>query len=788
LSLDRAALSRILETGRVRGDGGLLETDGLALLSAMGISVPRSVEVEGSAALAQLPHPFLPGERVVVKVLSPAIAHKTDVGGVRIVPNLPGEIRSAIADMESRFAGQRVAGYAVQEFVPHEGRFGHELLVGLRYTPDFGPVLTLGAGGVTTETMSAALRRDQALAILSPALADPGCVERALGRLAAVRQITESVRGQAPAIDRTRLAEIVSAFLDFAGSFVPDPVSEFEVNPLVVSDGRLIALDALVRFTEEAPRPAPPRPLHKLGCLLTPRSIAVMGVSEKMNPGRIILQNLLRDGTPAERITVVKPGLGELDGCRCVPTLEALPERVDLLILSIAAAQVPDAIASVLAGERAESVILIPGGLDERPEGRPLVARIRADLARSRAMSWGGPVVNGGNCLGVRSVPGRYNTLFIPSAKLPFPEAAVSPVALISGSGAFAVSKISKLAGVNARYVVSIGNQIDLTLADYLTYLAGDPEVELFAVYSEGFRPLDGRRFLEAAARITESGRTVVLYHGGRTSAGASAAASHTAAVSGEFEVLRQLMRAAGVVVAESLEDFEDTVRLFTALGRREVSGFDLGAVSNAGFECVAIADNLGALRLVPFAPVTLAAIEGVLARARLGEIVTACNPIDLTPTLGDADSADIVRHVLLDPGVQVGLIGCVPLTGALNTLAAGAGQPDDVTREDSLASRLIRLRGLTGKPWVVVVDGGRLYDAMARHLEDGGLPTFRAADRALRVLNIYCEAMRRLERAGAGLSFPARGWTVPQISGLADSLNRDATDPLGARQRVRYE
>jgi acyl-CoA synthetase (NDP forming) len=754
---DRGAIARILAAGRGGGALGLRETEGMAVLAAMGIAVPRTLEVRDSAALDALAHPPFPGERVAVKVVSPAIAHKTDVGGVAIVSNTPAAIRSAVAGMERRFADKRVDGFAIQEFVPHESRFGHELLVGMRWTNDFGPVVTVGPGGVSTEALSAALDRDEALAILSPALAPPGAVERALGRPVAVRLLTERQRGQAPAIPLALLADVVRQLFSFAGSFMPDPVSELEVNPLVVSGGRLVALDALVRFAGEIPRPAPPRPLDKLDRLLGPRSVAVMGVSEKMNPGRIILRNLLRAGTAAERITVIKAGRDELDGCRCVPSLEALPARVDLLILSIAAAQVPGAITSVIEDERAESVILIPGGLDEKPEGRPQVAQMRERIATSRETAWRGPVINGGNCLGVRSAPGRYNTLFIPAAKMPVPGGAVSPVALISGSGAFTVSKISKLAGVNARYVVSIGNQMDLTLGDYLEYLADDRHVELFAVYSEGFRVLDGLRFMQAAARIAASGRTVVLYHGGRTPAGASAAASHTAAVAGDFETLRQLAREAGVVLAESLDDFEDCVRLFASLGHREVAGFDLGAVSNAGFECVAIADNLGAFRLAPFAPATVDAIGAVLERARLGDIVTPRNPIDLTPIMADADYEEVVRSVLLDPGVQAGLIGCVPLTGALNTLEAGEGHTDDVTRADSLASRLVGMRGITRKPWVAVVDGGRLYDAMARRIEDGGVPVFRTADRALRVFNVYCAEMIRRARARGAQGTTAR-------------------------------
>ena len=172
-----------------------------------------------------------------------------------------------------------------------------------------------------------------------------------------------------------------------------------------------------------------------------------------MNPGRQILRNLLADGFPPADITIVKQGSESIDGVRCVSSLEALPAPQDLLVLSIPAAQAPEAIAAVADGRRAESIILIPGGLEEKPGSEPLVARMRDSLAAARATAWGGPVINGGNCLGVRSVPGRTNTLFIPEHKLPLSHAAVSPVAVIAGSGAFAVSKANKLATLNPRYI-----------------------------------------------------------------------------------------------------------------------------------------------------------------------------------------------------------------------------------------------------------------------------------------------------------------------------------------------
>jgi acyl-CoA synthetase (NDP forming) len=427
-----------------------------------------------------------------------------------------------------------------------------------------------------------------------------------------------------------------------------------------------------------------------------------------------------------------------------VPSLEALPARQDLLILSISAAQAPEAIAAIAESQRAESVILIPGGLEEKPGSEPLVARMRQAIADSRATPWGGPVINGGNCLGVRSVPGRYNTLFIPDHKLPLQRGAESPVAFIAGSGAFAVSKANKLATLNPRYILTIGNQMDLTAADYLDFLQDDPAVEIFAVYLEGFRPLDGLRFLETARRIVASGRTVLLYRAGRTSAGAAAAASHTASVAGDYAVTRRLAEAAGIVLADTLEDFEDLVRLFVALGRRRPAGHRLGALSNAGFECVAIADNLGAFTLADFSPATVAALGEVLKRARIAEIVSVHDPMDLTPIVGDADYEEITRLVLADHGVDAGLIACVPMTMALNTLVKGENHGEDLTREDSIANRLVRLYHATTKPWVAVVDAGSIYDPMAALLESGGVPTFRTADRALRLFNRWATAVAR--------------------------------------------
>lgn len=477
----------------------------------------------------------------------------------------------------------------------------------------------------------------------------------------------------------------------------------------------------------------------------------MIGVSGRMNPGRRVLRNLIEAGLDRERLWVVKEGAAEVDGCACVPSVAALPEPVDLLVLAVDAAQVPEIVESAIDGGRAESLVVLSGGLGETPGTAGRVEQVRGRLAAARAGAGGGPVVNGGNCLGVRSVPGRTNTLFIPGHKLAFPDRPADPVALISQSGAFAIARASQQPRLNPRYLVTLGNQIDLTVADYLERLSDDPEVELFACYVEGFRPGDGERFFRVAGSIARGGRAVLLYLAGRTAAGAAASASHTAAVAGDREVALALARETGVAVAESLADFDDLLRLAWRLRARPPRGRAVAALSNAGFECVALADNLGRLELAKLAPETLDGLGALLRAHRLEGIVTPRNPLDLTPILADEPFAGAAALCLADPGVDAAVVGCVPLTGALATVPAAPEHDEDLRSPDAVAARLARLWRETSKPWVVVVDSGPLYDPLAEALDAAEIPVFRTADRALRLLEKWTDwrlAAGRRERA----------------------------------------
>lgn len=746
LDIDFARIRAIAAAARDDGRSALLEPEARSVLAAMGVAVPTAafVPVVGGAvdgAAVEAAVAVLPGERVVVRVVAPSVVHKTELGGVAVVGRDPRVVTDAIAGMRARLDGAGIgdpAGFLVAEFVAHEPGIGGELLVSARWTEDAGPVVSVGAGGTEAEAIAADLRPGRDVAILSPSLTPRADIPDLLRAVTAVRLATTSQRGRPPRLEMDRLVGIVSRFLALAATCVPRDLAELEVNPIAVTGGDLVALDALAVV---GGGPAPdgfraPRPVTKLARLLEPRSVGIVGVSASMNAGHVILRNLVRDGFEAERITVVKPGAREIDGCRCVPGIASLPGKVDLFVVAVSAAQAAEVVAEIVERDAAETLLVIPGGLEEKQGTDAIVGRMRAAIDAARARPDGGPLLVGGNCLGFRSVPARVDTMFIPAAKLPPPAGEPEPLAIVAQSGAFAITRLGRLAGRHPRYLLTVGNQTDVTIGDCVEFLADDPEIAVLGVYVEGFRPGDAARFVAAARRIRERGGTVVLYRGGRSAAGAAASASHTASIAGDVVATRALAKGAGVLVADTVDAFDDLLLGATLLAGREVAGRRLGAISNAGFECVTIGDWLGSLELAAFDPPTAGRLGEVLAACGAGSIVDVRNPLDATPMAGDGPFATLAEAVVTAPGVDVAVVGVVPFAPSVATLPPGPEHGEDLGAEGAVAGHLVDLWRRTTKAWVAIVDSGPLYDPFAAVLATAGIPVYRTADRAMRALD----------------------------------------------------
>ena len=318
---------------------------------------------------------------------------------------------------------------------------------------------------------------------------------------------------------------------------------------------------------------------------------------------------------------------------------------------------------------------------------------------------------------------------------------------MISQSGAFMICRMSKLPSIEPVYSVSLGNQIDLTASDYLRFLKDDPEVRIFCVYMEGFKPGDGLAFARAVGEITASGRAVLVYKAGRSPEGRSATSSHTASVAGDYGVFKAVCEQAGVIVADDLFEFESFMKGLAWLEGRTVRGRRVGLVSNAGFECVMMADNLkddrrprpGRVR-----PGDARADPGRPPAARHRPPPGRPQPPRRDPRRRRRRLRRVRPGLHRGPGRRLRRHLQRAADQALQTLPAGEGHargPDPAGRvrlEDDRDLPFDR------KPVVVNIDAGALYDPLADHLERAGIPVFRRADEAVRFLRTYVDRMSR--------------------------------------------
>jgi acyl-CoA synthetase (NDP forming) len=758
-------IERILERAEKEYRNFLLEHEVYALLCALGIAAPRFFFVKKGERATREKLSALGSDSVVLKIVSPQIVHKSDVGGVAFVENSVLKVNRAITRMLAaapaksagkEAAGPDIRGVLVLEKVAFENLgFGSELLLGIRNSREFGPVVTMGLGGLDVEYVNERLKEKRAVAIGSAHLLRRDQIQRLLEPLAFYDKLVKGFRGKPASVSRNTLVETFDRFCRLAAHFSPYSrksafvIEEAEVNPFVVREGALVPLDGVCRFSRRR-KTARPRLSASLGFLLHPQSIGLIGVSERMNLGHLILNNILREGFPKERIYVVKPGLAEIEGCRCVSTVADLPGTVDLFVLTLAAGRSAGVMAELVAAEKARSVIIIAGGMGEKVGMEGIEEEIKRLLQRSRREKKLTPVVNGGNCMGVYSGPGHYDTTFIPVHKLASPGKRNPQLVYISQSGAFMASRMSKIPEVEPLYAISLGNQIDLAASDYLDYFRTHGSALRYALYIEGFQPGDGLALAKAAGEIVRKGKSVLVYKSGRSPEGRKATSSHTASVAGDYAVCRAIMESAGVFVAETLAEFENAIRALPALAGKTVRGRRVGLISNAGFECVILADSLKngfELELTAITEPTRARIAEILSPLGIDRLQDIRNPLDLTPVADDAAFAGCVEALLADPNVDCAVVSPVPMTAALQTLAPSESHAENIYSPQSIGRRLVEIIRRTAKPVVVNIDAGSLYDPLAGMLEGEGVPVFRRSDEALRFLSQYLHSGLRASR-----------------------------------------
>jgi acetate---CoA ligase (ADP-forming) len=322
-----------------------------------------------------------------------------------------------------------------------------------------------------------------------------------------------------------------------------------------------------------------------IGPLLFPRSVAVVGASDRTPDAAADLEQVLAGGVPT---WFVNPNRPTVLGRESFPSLTALPETPECAFLLVGHTRAEAAFEDVIAaGVRA---VVMPGlGAEAGAEGRAVTARIAARAAECDV------AVVGPNCMGV-ATPGGLS-LWLGTVAGP-EEFVPGHVACVAHSGSIAEACLSTGPRVGFRTVVSAGGELSRDLADFVAFLAGDEGTRAIGLFAETIRRPEA--FAAALALAAEAGKPVVCLKVGRSQAAARAALAHSGAVVGSARAFSALLRHHGALEVSDFHEFLETLEV---LGRRRwPRGLRIAGVSESGGECGLLADH-GEEAGIPFAP-----------------------------------------------------------------------------------------------------------------------------------------------------------------------------------------
>ena len=269
-------------------------------------------------------------------------------------------------------------------------------------------------------------------------------------------------------------------------------------------------------------------------------------------------------------------------------------------------------------------------------------------------------------------------------------------MALLTQSGAMSITCVERNQQTAVfRTIVSFGNKVDVNIPDLVAYFDRDPKTDVIAIYAEGVGEGEGRQFFNL---LRASRKPVIIYKSGRTEAGAKAAASHTAAMSGSYEVFRAACLQGGCILTEELDDFYNYTKAFAVLSKHPARGCRVAGVVNAGLEATMGADILSKLTPATFTPET---VEKLRALNTHGLVNVETPFLDLTPMTDDPLYARFIEAVLADPNVDCLFVGIVPHVDTLKTVE------ENYLDADAIGPLLISAFRKTQKPVIVSVNAG---------------------------------------------------------------------------------
>jgi len=365
----------------------------------------------------------------------------------------------------------------------------------------------------------------------------------------------------------------------------------------------------------------------RLDALFQPRSIAVIGASDKPTIGRRLIVSLDRIGFTGP-VFPINPNYFSVLGRTRYPTIADTPEAPDLAVFCLGHRLVLDAFTAAAArGIRA--AVIYDGGFAERGEdGRRLQERI-AVLCREREIALCGP-----NCMGILN-PIERNSSYLQEIR--DPDALAGNVGIISQSGGFCLSLLTDVSRFGFSHIVSSGNEAVLDASDFLDHLVEDPHTKIIGCFIETVRRPE--RFAAVLDRAALRDKPVVVIKVGRTARSRYAVATHTAGEAGDSAGVSDMLRAHRVIEATDLAEFTEV--LAASHGARRPAGRRLGIITSSGGLAELILDIADAndLAVPPLLPDAKADLDRLV-----GYVTGDGNPLD---AWGNGTFAPNLDHAL---------------------------------------------------------------------------------------------------------------------------------------------
>jgi acetate---CoA ligase (ADP-forming) len=492
--------------------------------------------------------------------------------------------------------------------------------------------------------------------------------------------------------------------------------------------------------------------LQSIHRMLNPSSIAVVGATPRLQYGGRFLRAALQAGDRI-RVYPVNPRYDEIMGVKSYPSLQDVPEAPDVVGIVVPYHQVMPTLEECVQ-KRAGSAIVISAGFAERGDGGRLdLQRQIGDLARQSGVRISGP-----NCLGVANV--KAGIWACAGSRLVM--SGGGPIALVSQSGASAFGPFLTRAvdlGIGYSYIVTTGNEADLESSDFMRYLLDDPDTRVIACFIEGFK--DGRKFMEVARLAAERGKPIVLIKIGRSPAGAKAATSHTAAMTGADAVHDAVFKQYGVIRVEDYDELLETAQFLAYTPPLRKEGVSI--VSHSGGISSLTADKCGqmGLQLPDLTP---------SSRDGLNEVLKgfgwAANPADVTTYANSESFPQIMRYMVEGP--EVGMLA----------IASAGG--------DSQAQQVIAMRDAADKPLAFLWTGSLTATDGLNKLKEAKIPVFLSPDRLARGLRSKINSQRWRERCREAGKVPLPPLTVWQREAL-QALNGNERRALTEHEARRF-